>query len=147
MPATLLCIDDSQTIQKAVEITFAHEGFQVVRAMTGEEGIEKARTLRPTIVLLDTSLPGRSGYDLCQFLRSDPTTQAIPVLLMGGISEPIDEARARQVGASGHFVKPFDTAGLIERVRTATGVAAPAPAARPAAIPPASAMPRPPTPA
>jgi len=144
MPATLLCIDDSQTIQKAVAITFACEGFQVVHAMTAEEGVEKARALRPNVVLLDTGLPGRSGYDVCQFLRSDPTTQAVPVLLMGGISEPIDEARARQVGAAGHFVKPFDTAGLIERVRTVTGIAAAA-AVRPAAVPPASAMPRPPT--
>lgn len=144
MPGTLLCVDDSKTIQSAYEIAFAHEGFEVVQAMSVEEGLQKARSLRPSLVLLDNSLPGSTGYQVCQMLRSDPATSSIPILVMAGSAAPFDEATARQAGATDHMAKPFECAALVERVRSLTGIAEGAVEATTTALPADTALPLPP---
>ncbi|MBM4280496.1 MAG: response regulator [Deltaproteobacteria bacterium] len=149
---TILVADDSVTIQRAVEIAFDKEPFTVLKASNAGEAFARALELRPHLVLADHTMPDRSGYDLAAALRADPTTQAIPVVLLTAASAPFDTARAQSAGVAVHVQKPFDCQTLLERVRGVLGVSAPAPgAAAPAPAPtaaPASAattdMPRPP---
>jgi CheY-like chemotaxis protein len=154
---TILVADDSVTIQKAVAIVFDKEPFKVVTAATGAEAVQRAKELKPHIVITDHTMPDRSGYDLADALKADPSTAQIPVLLLSSSAAPFDEARARAAGIVGHVPKPFDCQTLLERVRAAVGApairhgsfasAAPAPAAASMPRPPGlgGGLPRPPT--
>jgi len=117
MPKTLLLADDSVTIQKVVSIVFAGEDYRITAVDNGEDALRKAREARPDIVLADTVMPRMNGYELCQALKGDPQFAEIPVLLLTGSSEPLDEPRARAARADGHIAKPFDSQSLLNRVR------------------------------
>ena len=147
MHPKLLLADDSVTIQRVIELTFADEEVTVVAVGDGQQAIDRVRSDRPDIVLADVGMPERDGYEVAAFIKGDPEFAHIPVLLLTGAFEPIDEARARAVGCDGVLVKPFEPQMVISRVRdllagnrvgAATGgsahavSAAPAPAAVPA---------------
>ena len=146
---TILVADDSVTILKAVEIVFDKEPFQVVKAGSAAEAIARARELLPALVLADHTLGDKTGYDIAEALRADPSTSGIPVLLLSAASAPYDEGRAKAAGVVGHVPKPFDCQTLLDRVRNLLGVPATAPgtfvSTQPAASTGATAhMPRPP---
>jgi len=133
MTKKLLVADDSVTIQKVVNLTFAGEDVAIETASDGELALEKIRSMRPDIVLVDVFLPGRNGYEICAELKNDPELAAIPVVLLVGTFEAFDEAQAARVCYSGRLVKPFDTSELIELVRSLTAAEAVAASAAPAA--------------
>ena len=138
---TILVVDDSVTIQQAVEIAFGKEPFTVVRASSGLEGMQRARAAAPAAILVDHTLPDQSGYDFAAALKADPATAAIPVLMLSHTAAPYDEARAAAAGLVGHVPKPFDCQGLLDRVRTVLGISlTPLGSTAPAA---AASMPRP----
>jgi CheY-like chemotaxis protein len=113
----LLLADDSVTIQRVIELTFADEDVQVLAVGDGQQAIDRVRTERPDIVLADVGMPERDGYEVVAFIKGDPELAHIPVLLLTGAFEPIDEARARAVGCDGVLVKPFEPQMVISRVR------------------------------
>jgi len=113
----LLLADDSVTIQRVIELTFADEDVQVLAVGDGQQAIERVRTERPDIVLADVGMPERDGYEVAAFIKNDPTLAHIPVLLLTGAFEPVDEVRARAVGCDGVLVKPFEPQMVISRVR------------------------------
>jgi len=125
MPKSLLVADDSLTIRKVIGMIFATEDFQITSVDNGLEAISRARELRPDLVLADVTMPGRSGYEVCEAIKSDPDTQAVPVLLLAGTFEPFDQSRARAVKADDFIVKPFESQALLDKVRTLTGVPRP----------------------
>jgi CheY-like chemotaxis protein len=134
MPKTLLLADDSITIQRVVGITFANEDFEITTVDNGEDAVQKAKELKPHIILADVIMPKKNGYEVCQAIRSDPTLRATPVLLLAGTFEAFDENRARAVGANGHITKPFESQALIDKVNgllNAGAVQAPLGAAQP----------------
>ncbi|HQR31041.1 MAG TPA: response regulator, partial [Anaeromyxobacteraceae bacterium] len=145
MPKNLLVADDSVTIQKVVGIVFAHEDYRVTAASSGEEAIRLAHEHRPEVVLADCGMPGMSGYDLCAAIKADPRLADVPVILLAGTSDPLDEARARAARADGHVVKPFDSQALLSRVRELVeGVTPePMPAAYPRTTPASPSRPAP----
>ena len=116
MPKQILLVDDSVTIQRVVELTFAHEDYKVVAAKSADEGLAKARELKPDIVLADAGMPGKSGYDLCSALRSEASLAGTPCLILAGNFSPYDEGRGQKSGADGFVVKPFETQALIDKV-------------------------------
>ena len=93
----LLLADDSVTIQRVIELTFSGEDMQVVTVGDGEQAIARIPIERPDIVLADIGMPKRSGYDVAAFVKGRPDLSHIPVLLLAGAFEPVDEARAQQV--------------------------------------------------
>ena len=105
----LLLADDSVTIQKVVNLTFADEGIEVIAVGNGDQAMERISESRPDMVLADVNMPGLSGYQICERLRGHPDTFTIPVLLLVGSFEPFDEDEARRVGANGHLTKPFQS--------------------------------------
>lgn len=113
---TILLADDSITIQKVVELTFSEGDYQVICVSNGTEALKKIRDLRPNVALLDIIMPEKNGYEVCQEMKSDPSTADIPVLLLTGTFEPFDEKRADAVGAHGHLTKPFESHALVTRV-------------------------------
>jgi CheY-like chemotaxis protein len=145
VPNTLLLADDSVTIQRVIELTFADEDVQVVTVGNGKDAIERVQHDRPDIVLADIGMPERNGYEVAAFVKGNPATSHIPVVLLTGAFEPIDEGRAKSVGCDGVLVKPFEPQLVISRVKDLlagkkpAGMWGAAPAAqgpvRPAAVP------------
>jgi CheY-like chemotaxis protein len=113
---TLLLADGNATIQRVVELTFAHEKLRVVPVSDGAAAIEAIKRSPPDLVLADIAMAGQSGYDVAAFVRSQPGLSAVPVLLLAGAFERVDQARARSAGAAGVLSKPFDPAVLVARV-------------------------------
>ena len=110
MPYTLLLADDSATIQRVVELTFASEDIDVVTVGDGTQAIEAIERDAPDIVLVDVSMPGRDGYEVASFVRSDPARDRIPVVLLTGAFEPLDESRCGAIGRHEVLVKPVRAA-------------------------------------
>ena len=117
MPHKLLLADDSVTIQRVIELTFADEDVQVLAVGDGRQAIARVQSDRPDIVLADVGMPERDGYEVAAFIKGDPELAHIPVLLLTGAFEPIDEARAQAVGCDGVLVKPFEPQMVINRVK------------------------------
>jgi CheY-like chemotaxis protein len=139
MPKQILLVDDSVTIHRIVEITFAHEDFAVTAVKSVDEGLARARALRPDAVLADAGMPGKTGYDLCSALRSDGALGKTPCLILTGNFTPYDEAKGTAGGADGFVVKPFETQTLIDKVKDAIARRAGGEVARPAAAAPTAA--------
>ena len=144
MPKKLLLADDSVTIQRVIELTFADEDVAVTAVGDGRQAIDRLRADRPDIVLADIGMPERDGYDVAAFIKNDPELAHIPVILLTGAFEPLDEDRARRVGCDGVLVKPFEPQMVINRVkellsnRRPPAAAVPPPAATPVPQPAAA---------
>lgn len=105
----LLLADDSTTIQKVVNLTFADEGIEVVAVGDGDAAMQKFVEAVPDLVMVDVNMPGVDGYRLCEMIKQDDETRAIPVILLVGSFEPFDENEARRVGADDFLTKPFQS--------------------------------------
>lgn len=118
----LLLADDSITIQKVVDLTFADEGIKVVAVNNGTEAIEKLEEVSPDVVLADVFMPGMTGYQVCEYIKKNQKLKDIPVVLLVGSFEPFDEAEARRVGADDILTKPFQSIrNLIDKVGALMG--------------------------
>jgi len=136
----VLCVDDSATMQQVADITFRGTEFTYVGARSFDEGLDKARAQKPIVILADSHMPGKSGYDLCLALKTEPATSNIPVAILVGNAAPYDAARGVQVGADANLPKPWDTQTMLEKVaeivaKAATGVTRPGQAAAAASTP------------
>ncbi|MDQ4121174.1 MAG: response regulator [Acidobacteriota bacterium] len=126
----LLLADDSITIQKVINLTFADEGISVTSVGNGLAAIEQLREVAPDLVLADVHMPGLTGYEVCEQIRKTPGFENIPVMLLVGSFEPFDEAEARRVGADDYLTKPFQSIkqlvskvhSLLESSQVETGV-------------------------
>jgi CheY-like chemotaxis protein len=105
----LLLADDSITIQKVVDLTFADEGVQVVCVSNGREAIERLEEFQPDVVLADVFMPQMNGYEVCEYIKQNEKLKHIPVMLLVGSFEPFDEEEARRVGANDTLTKPFQS--------------------------------------
>jgi CheY-like chemotaxis protein len=117
MSKTLLLADDSSTIQRVVELTFAEEGIRVITVDDGEQALRSIERDQPDIVLVDVGMPRVDGYSVSSHVKSSPEWQHIPVLLLAGAFEPIDEDRARAARCDGVLIKPFEPRMLASRVQ------------------------------
>jgi len=113
----LLLADDSVTIRKVVELTFADEGIDVSTVADAEAAMQKFVEIQPQIVLVDVGLSGTNGYQICEMIKQDEATRHIPVMLLVGSFEPFDQDEAERVGADGFLTKPFHSIrDLVSRV-------------------------------
>ena len=117
MSKKLLLADDSITIQKVIEITFANQDFDLTLVGNGDDAFEKAKNDPPDIILADIIMPGKNGYELCRAIKKTQNLSHIPILLLVGSFEPFDEEKARAIGADGWIAKPFETQALISKVQ------------------------------
>jgi len=133
MPPKILLADDSVTVQKVIELTFHDEGMEVIAVGDGQQAIDCLARERPDIVLADVSMPERDGYAVAAHIKATPSLAHIPVVLMTGAFEQIDDARARDVGCNGVLNKPFEPQMVIALVRQLLAGEAHAPAEPPPA--------------
>ena len=121
MPYKLLLADDSVTIQRVIELTFADEDIQVVAVSDGDQAIARLETDPPDIVLADVGMPGRDGYEVAAYVKRSPRLAHIPVVLLTGAFEPVDQVRADSAGCDGVLAKPFEPQLVIGRVKELLG--------------------------
>ena len=116
MSKIVLCVDDSATMQQVADITFRGTEFTYVGARNYDEAMEKAKGQKPAIVLADSVMTGKTGYDLCMALKSDSAFASVPVVILVGNGAPYDSAKGVQVGADANLPKPWDTQTMLEKV-------------------------------
>ena len=121
MAKTVLCVDDSASIRQMVGFTLKSAGYEVVEAVDGMDGLDKAKARSVNLVLTDQNMPRMDGLTLIKSLRALPTYKSVPILMLTTESSDAMKAQGRAAGATGWLVKPFDPQKLIEVVRKVIG--------------------------
>ena len=115
--STILLADDSPHAQRMGERILREEGFEVVTVTDGETALIRLADVDPDLVMADVFLPQKSGYEICQHIRSDARFRHTRVVLLAGLLEPVDEAEAERVKADGILKKPFEASMVLATVR------------------------------
>ena len=105
--AKILVADDNSNIQKMVGLALKDHGIEVIAVGNGEAAVRKISDIHPDLVLADVFMPVRNGYEVCKYVKDDPALKQIPVILLVGAFDPLDEQEAQRVGADGVLKKPF----------------------------------------
>jgi CheY-like chemotaxis protein len=111
----ILIVEDSVTMRRVMEMTFAGEDAELLAVENGELALQQGRDFGPDVAFIDASLPGLDGYEVTRALKSDPQLAGVAVILMASQHRPLDAARASEVGADDHILKPFDTQEAIDK--------------------------------
>jgi CheY-like chemotaxis protein len=125
-PARILVADDEpdyvSTIQRRLE--WCH--YEVIVAGTGTEALEKSKSEKPDLILLDTNMPGMDGHEVLEHMRREPDLQHTPVIMVTALCEPEDVAKASSLGVVDYIAKPFDFSELVEKISLALKQKSPA---------------------
>ncbi len=113
---TVLVIDDDPVILDLLRVNFEIEGYDVVTATNGEEGLEQAQALQPDVVISDIMMPKRDGLQLLGDLKADPRTEDLPVILLSAKAQKSEVQEGLDLGADDYITKPFDPIKLIDRL-------------------------------
>jgi two-component system phosphate regulon response regulator PhoB len=115
--ARVLFIEDERGLTEALGWALGREGFEVQVAHDGQEGLRKAQTLLPDLIILDLMLPGLSGLDVCRSLRAGERTRDVPIIILSAKAEETDQVVGFSLGADDYVTKPFHTKVLLQRVK------------------------------
>lgn len=121
MSKTILVVDDSASIRQMVAFTVKNSGYEVVEAVDGMDGLEKARSTNFNLILTDQNMPRMDGLALVKSLRALPQYRTVPILMLTTESSDAMKAQGKAAGATGWLVKPFDPQKLIEVVKKVIG--------------------------
>jgi two-component system phosphate regulon response regulator PhoB len=113
----ILIIEDERGLTDVLEYNLKREGYETIVAHDGQEGLRKAQTLLPDMILLDIMLPGLSGFDVCRELRSGDRTREIPIIIISAKSEETDQIVGFSLGADDYVTKPFHVKVLLQRIK------------------------------
>jgi two-component system, OmpR family, alkaline phosphatase synthesis response regulator PhoP len=116
MEKKILVIEDDPATSRLVDYSLRHEGFQVITAFNGLEGIRKATEEAPDLVILDVMLPGMDGFEICHRLREQPSTAKLLILMFSAKAQDIDKNTGLKVGADDYLSKPAAPAEIVKRV-------------------------------
>ena len=116
MSIKVLVADDSITIQKVIGIIFGGSEYSLTVVDNGKSAVDKAREIDPDILLIDALMPGMTGYEVSETIRSIPALAAKPILILTGSFEPFDEEKAKKCGADDFIAKPFESQQIIAKV-------------------------------
>lgn len=117
MSIKVLVADDSITIQKVLGIIFGSDEYSLTVVDNGKAAVDKAREINPDILLIDALMPGMTGYEVAEMVRSTPSLVAKPILILTGSFEPFDEEKAKKCGADDFIAKPFESQQIITKVK------------------------------
>lgn len=113
----LLIVDDHIANLQVLSKLLKEEGFEVRVARNGSRAIETVAYEQPDLILLDVMMPGLDGYQVCQLLKSDPSTQEIPIIFMTALSEAVDKIKGLNMGAVDYIIKPFNPQEVLARIK------------------------------
>jgi two-component system, OmpR family, alkaline phosphatase synthesis response regulator PhoP len=116
MDSKVLIIEDDPATTRLVDYSLRHHGYQVIAAANGLEGIRKAQSEHPDLVILDVMLPGMDGFEICHRLRTEPTTSKIKILMFSAKTQDADRETGMKVGADDYLTKPAAPAEIVARV-------------------------------
>ena len=117
MPQHILVVEDEPSIAELISINLTHAGYAVSRALQADEALLLLRSTMPDLVILDWMMPGKSGVQFARELRSNPLTQAIPILMLTAKGEEADKVLGLDAGAYDYVTKPFSPKELVARVK------------------------------
>ncbi len=117
-PATVLVVDDSDTIRSLIVLNLELEGFTVVQARDGQECLDIVKDVAPELITLDVAMPRRDGFSTVEMLRADPDTRHIPIVMVSARAQGSDLARGQEVGVDAYLTKPFEPEELVATVRS-----------------------------
>ena len=113
----IVVVEDEQAIQDVIAYNLRREGYEVLLAGHGNEGLALIQSKRPTLVILDLMLPGIDGLSICQQLRADPKTRSIPLMILSAKEEESDIVIGLSLGADDYLAKPFSPREMLARVK------------------------------
>jgi type II secretory ATPase GspE/PulE/Tfp pilus assembly ATPase PilB-like protein/DNA-binding response OmpR family regulator len=113
----ILSVDDDSRIQKIIELYLTKAGYDVAFATNGAQALDKLKTIKPDLVLLDVVMPGMGGYEVCSKIQANADTAYIPVIFATALGEERDKAKAFAVGASDYLVKPIKKDDLLAKIK------------------------------
>jgi DNA-binding response OmpR family regulator len=113
----ILALDDEKDILKLIQYNLEREGYQVLCAKSGEEGLEAVRSKHPDLVILDLMMPGIDGLEVCKIVRANKDTKNIPILMLTAKDSEVDQVLGLELGATDYMSKPFSVKVLLARVK------------------------------
>ena len=117
----ILVVDDEIYIVHILDFSLGMEGYEVITALDGEQALEKARTEKPDLIVLDIMMPKLDGYETCKRLKADAITKDMPVILLSAKGRNVDQKVGFEVGADDYITKPFSPRKLVERINAILG--------------------------
>ena len=119
----ILVVDDEIYIVHILDFSLGMEGYEVITALDGEQALERMKTERPDLVVLDIMMPKLDGYEVCRAVKSNPATKNVPVILLSAKGRNVDQKMGFDVGADDYITKPFSPRKLVERINKLLGQA------------------------
>lgn len=121
MPKKILVVDDEELIVKMVGLRLKANGYDVISACDGKEGLTKAREESPDLIILDVMMPVMDGYKVCGLLKKDTRFAKIPIIMFTAKAQVDDKKIGEEVGANAYITKPFDPQVLLGKIRELLG--------------------------
>jgi len=113
----ILVVDDEPNITMVMQEQLELQGYSVIVASDGTEGLEKAKKEKPDLIILDVMLPKMNGYEVCGLLKQDEKYASIPIILFTGRTQDSEKELGKKIGADAHLTKPFGTKMLLETIK------------------------------
>lgn len=115
---TILLIEDEPTLQKRIEEVLTKEGYRIENALDGEAGLQKAKELKPELIILDIILPKKDGFEVLKELKQDESTKNIPVVILTNLESSNDVKKALELGATTYLIKAnYELSEIIEKIK------------------------------
>lgn len=118
---TVLLVEDNEDNRIVYSTILKHFGYNVTEALNGEEGIDKARTQKPDLILMDISIPIIDGWEATQVLKGDPETNKIPIIALTAHALASDREKAMEVGCDSYLAKPCEPRAVVAEVQRFLG--------------------------
>ncbi len=117
----ILVVDDEIYIVHILDFSLGMEGYEVLTALDGEQALERLKSDKPDLIVLDIMMPKVDGYEVCRTIKANPETQHIPVILLSAKGRNVDQKMGFDVGADDYITKPFSPRKLVERINALLG--------------------------
>ena len=118
MSSRILVVEDQEDNRRIMRDLLTSAGYEMIEALTGESGVERAEADRPDLILMDIQLPGLDGYEATRRIKANPALRQIPVIVVTSYALSGDEQKARDAGCDGYVAKPFSPRALLATIRT-----------------------------
>lgn len=113
----ILIVDDEEDILNVLRFRLEANNYEVLSASNGQEGLNKARSMKPDLIILDLMLPKLDGYKICRILKFDESYKAIPIIIFTASAQKKDEELGMEMGADAYIAKPFESKILLEKMK------------------------------
>ena len=117
MSKRILAVEDHEENRRILRLLLASAGYEMIEAVTGEEGVAMAERERPDLILMDIQLPGLDGYEATRRIKANPALRPIPIIAVTSYALSGDEVKAREAGCDDYVTKPFSPRALLAKVR------------------------------